>query len=239
MTCDEAKNLITIGVFGTPDPDDAAALEDHVRRCPSCARILRRSSAPGNGEAMNNPADLRMPDWEQSWDVIARRSLSTRKEIRIFGLPRPWAFAAAALAGVFILGFIAGRRFLKPARIPVMAQAIRTAEASPWQAYADSLEPIFVDFLNRDSAVQPPEMAALKKRIIRSMIEETRLLKGLAEQSGDAALGSVLDELETVLVSLSNLKPGDLASADLLDRTIRDRRMRFKLRELSGVKTTL
>jgi hypothetical protein len=48
-----------------------------------------------------------------------------------------------------------------------------------------------------------------------------------------------LDEMESILLSLSNLAPGDRESADLLDRTIRGRGIRSKLRELSGVKTVI
>lgn len=237
MTCDEARNLITISVFGAPDPAAAAALADHLGRCPMCARILERS-APRR-ISLDVPDDIRMPDWERSWDVIARRALDDRKKFQILGIPGTWAFAATALLIVFVLGYFAGRRLLQPAHIPVVAQTVRPEEASPLRAYADSVEPILIDFLNRGAEAQPAVMAELKKKIMRSMIEETRLLKSLAEQSRDVALGNILDELETALLSLSNLKPGDRESAELLDRTIRDRRMRYKLRELSGVTITL
>jgi hypothetical protein len=237
MNCDEAKNLITIGVFGDPDPGDGAALEDHLRRCPSCARAFEQSAAVRN--AADVPDDLRMPDWNRSWDVIARRSLDRREKLRVFGLPGSWVFAATALLAVFVLGFIAGRRFLKPRPEPLFAQAAVPAGAAPLQAYADSVEPVLTDFLNRGTTALPPEMADLRKRVLRSMLEETRLLKSLAEQSGDGALGTFLDELENVLVSLTNLKPDDRESADLLDRTIRGRGLRSKLREFSGVKITL
>jgi hypothetical protein len=237
MTCDEAKNMITISVFGKPDPTVAAALQDHLSRCPSCARIYKHSAA--RRSSFDVPDDLRMPDWDRSWDVIARRSIAGRQKFVIFGIPGKWAFAAAALLTVFILGFFAGRKFLRPVHAPVLAQAAIPEEASPLRAYADSVEPILIDFLNRGAVAQPPEMAELKKKIIRSMIEETRLLKSLAEQSQDVAVGNILDELETALVSLSNLKPGDRESAEILDRTIRDRRMRSKLRELSAVRIAL
>jgi len=237
MTCDEAKNMITIGVFGKPDPAEAAALAEHLRRCPSCARAFEQSAALRN--AGDVPEDVPMPDWNRSWDVIAQKSFEGRKTFRIFGLPGSWVFASAALLAVFVLGLIVGRRFLKPAPEPVFAQASLPTAAMPFQAYADSLEPILTDFLNRGATALPAETAELRKRILKSMLEETRLFKGLAEQAGDAELGNLLDELENVLISLSNLKPGDRNSADRLDRTIRDRGMRAKLRELSSVEISL
>jgi hypothetical protein len=258
MNCEEAKNLITIGVFGESDPVEAAALADHLGRCPACTRAFEQAAAFRSNAGV--PDDLKMPDWDRSWDVIARRSIDggrgsglrhrvyfrrqapshdARRGFRIFGLPGSLVFAATALLAVFVLGFVAGRRFLKPRPEPVFAQAALPSEATPLQAYADSLEPILTDFLNRGTTALPPEMADLRKRILRSMLGETRLLKSLAEQAGDGALGAFLDELENVLVSLSHLKSGDRESADLLDRTIRSRSLRSKLREFSGVKITL
>ena len=71
------------------------------------------------------------------------------------------------------------------------------------------------------------------------MLAETRLLQSLAETSRDISLKGFLEEMESILLSLANLKPGDRDSADLLDRTIRDRRIRSKLRELSGVNAVI
>ncbi len=237
MTCDEAKNLIAIGVFGEPDPADTAALKDHLKRCPSCARAAERSAACRR--SFDVPDDLRMPDWDRSWEIIARRSFRDRKIFRIFGLPGTWAIAAAALLAVFVLGVVVGRRVLRPLPEPILAGAVVPREASPLLGYADSLDPILTDFLNRGPAGFPPEMSDLRKTVFRSMLEETRRYKGLAEKLKDAELGNFLDELEVVLVSLSHLDPGDRASADLLDRTIRDHHMRSKLRELSGLNVLL
>jgi hypothetical protein len=237
MNCDEAKNVITIGVFGEPDPAETSALEEHLRHCPACARAWEQAAALRNPGGV--PEDLPKPDWNRSWDVIARRSLDTPKTLRIFGLPGSWVFASAALLAVFVLGFFVGRRYLKPGPEPAYARVSLPAEATPFQAYADSVEPILTDFLNRGKTDLPAKTVELRNRILRSMVEETRLFKGLAEQAGDAELGNLLDELENTLVSLSNLKPGDRASADRLDRTIRERGVRSKLRELSGVKISL
>jgi hypothetical protein len=71
------------------------------------------------------------------------------------------------------------------------------------------------------------------------MLAETRLLQGLAATSRDDSLKGFLDEMESILLSLSNLHPGDRASADLLDRTIRGRGIRSTLRELSSTKTAI
>ena len=181
-----------------------------------------------------------MPDWEKSWEIISRRALPNRRpRFRAFGRPWAWAYAAAAFLAVFILGYYAGRRILPPVPETALPSASFFEPDGFWPAFADSLEPVLTDFLNRGDAPLPSEIRELREKSIRTLIADTRLLKKQAGQSGDEEMWRFLDELENVLVSLSNLKPGDRESADLLDRMIRERQMRSKLRELSGVKITL
>jgi len=241
MNCEEARNLITIEVFGNPDPADRAALEEHLRRCPACARIFEKSAV--ERQPFDVPDDIPTPDWEKSWEVISSRALDRPRGFRLFGVSGKWTFAAASLLTVFILGFIVGRRFLQqPSDRPVLVAAGPTEPASPFKMYAESLEPVLIDFLNRGETEQPREIIELERKLIQSMLAETRLLQSLveqSEQSRDASLQGFLEEMESLLVSMANLKPGDRDSADLLGRTIRDRQIRFKLRELSGVKTKI
>ncbi len=235
MNCDEAKDLIAIAVFAKLRPDEAAALEDHLGRCPACAAVRARTPlrpAAADPEA----SEPRLPDWERSWDVIARRSIDGRRKPWLLRHPATWACAgAAALAAFFFVGLLTGRRAGRAFYVPVPAEAVEAGAASPRQAYADAVEPVLTDFLNRGAAASRPDLVELRRRILRAMREQTRLLKDLAGAAGDAAATELLDEMESVLISLSNLDPGDRASADHLDRAIRERRLRSRLRSFSGV----
>jgi hypothetical protein len=83
------------------------------------------------------------------------------------------------------------------------------------------------------------QFADLERKIIQSMLAETRLLQALASSSRDPELAAFLEEMETILLSLANLKPDDRDSADELGRVIRERRIRSKLRDLSSANQTL
>jgi len=238
MNCEEAKNLIAIGVFGDPDPADRTALEDHLRDCPACSRVFETMAE--SRLSFEVPKDLPAPDWEKSWEVISDRAFGRPRGFRVFGIPMTWAVAAASLAIIFVLGFLAGRRFISPpSKSPELSQARIPDADSPLQRYAESLEPVLIDFLNRGETERPREAFELESRILQNMLVETRLWRGLAERAGETSLKGFLDELESLLISLANLKPGDRDSADLLDRVIRERRIRSKLRELGGLKATI
>ncbi|MBN1940038.1 MAG: zf-HC2 domain-containing protein [Candidatus Aminicenantes bacterium] len=238
MTCDEAKNLITVGILEDLDETDSIALRDHLAECPSCARDWERSAELRISARIAD--EPRLPDWEKSWDIIARGAFPEKKPvIRTFGRRLVWAYAAAAFLTVFVLGWLAGRRNRQPVPETALMAAGASESATPLPAFADSLEPVLIDFLNRGKTPLPPEVRELREQSIRSLISETHLLKMKAEETGDDSLWGFLDELEHILVSMANLNPGDSESAGLLDRMIRERQMRSKLRELSGVKTTL
>ncbi|MFZ2052653.1 MAG: zf-HC2 domain-containing protein [Candidatus Aminicenantales bacterium] len=237
MNCEEAKDMMTVGVFGTLAREEKTFLDEHLRSCPYCARLFEKAKA--SWASFEVPDDCPHPDWEKSWDVIAARVLGRSKAWRLFGVPGRWAVAAASLLAVFALGYVAGRRFLKPPTGPAAFPLASAAEPSPLLGYAESLEPVLIDFLNRGESERPQEFADLEQKIIQSMLAETRLLQALAASSRNTELGAFLEEMETILLSLANLKPGDRDSADELGRTIRERRIRSKLRDFSSADLTL
>jgi anti-sigma factor RsiW len=236
MNCEEAKNMMTVGVFGTLSAGEKAILDDHLKNCPACARIFEKTKA--SRASFDAPDEIPMPDWEKSWDVIAARALSRPKTWRLFGIPGRWAVAAASLLVVFALGYFAGRRYLKPPVGPSASLLAAAAEASPLLRYAESLEPVLIDFLNRGETERRQEIADIERKIVQSMLAETRLLQALAASSRNTELGAFLEEMEAILLSLTNLKPGDRDSADELDRTIRERGIRTKLRDFSSADLT-
>jgi len=238
MNCDEAKNIMTVRFFGELNPDERAGLEDHLRACPECARISEFSKGPR--AAFGRPDGPPRPDWEKSWEVIAGRALDRPQAAGLFGLPGKWVPVAASLLAVFILGYFAGRRLFITPPGPALSPVEPAADTlSALGGYVDTAEAVMIDFLNRGEGKKSRQVVELERKIYRSMLAETRLLQSLAETSRDDSVMAFLDEMESILLSLSNLDPGDRESADLLDRTIRGRGIRSKLRQLSGVKTVI
>lgn len=236
MNCQDAKDMITVGVFGELAPDEKALLESHLRDCPSCARIFEGSKA--SRAMFEVPDRYPRPDWDRSWEIIAAGALGRTKTWRLFGLPGRWAVAAASLLVVFALGYVVGRRIHEPPMGPTGFALASAAEPSPLYRFAETLEPVLIDFLNRGKTERPREVADLERKIVRSMLTETRLLQALAASSRDPELAAFLEETETILLSLANLKPGDRESADELGREIRERRIRSKLRDLMSANLT-
>jgi len=235
MNCDEAKDFMTVGVFGRLSPEQRKRLLEHVRDCPECRLRFERMTALM--DRLSDSNDIPLPDPERSWAVIADRVLPGRSS-RAVSPMRRWAPAAAALLAVFVLGYFAGRRFLAPS--PSSSDQLHTpAEDRSFSTYADSLRPVLIDFLNRDGRESPENIQRLKSGIIRDMLNRTRLLRGIAARGEDPALQDLLMDLEFFLTALDNLRPEDRETARHLAGLIRDREIPLRLRELIVTRPTL
>ena len=180
------------------------------------------------------------PDWEKSWRIIKAHSCVGRKRVSAGTPPRKWLLAGAAAALVFLFGIYLGQRLVHRTRdvSEILMTGGHSEDRAPLRSYAETLELLLIDFENRDFASGNEELAALEQEVIMNMLVQTRLLQYiLSQREKDTALYTLLDDLELVLISMSNLRPEDTGGADQLTQFIRDRRLQFRLRQLAVAKS--
>jgi hypothetical protein len=238
MNCEECKNLITVSVYGKLTPQEKSQLEDHLRECSECDRIYEKSE--NLSSLFEDKEEIPLPDKEKSWDIISSKAVQRKSDKTIFFPYKKWAFAASALVVVFILGFLIGKRvfFPGPGETPPESIAFQGYE-SPIQRYTEGLEPILIDFMNRTDARKQQEMSDIEKLVIKDMLIQTKLLKNLVSQRDDPRLLHLLEDIEFILVGISNLRPEDQESAAQLTRLIRENEIKFKLKAFISSQTTI
>lgn len=235
MNCDESKNLMIKKTYGKVTEAEQSGLAAHLRECKVCAHIQQHMEPiePFLSESDKIP----LPDWERSWNFIAERSLP-KKRVRNFSWTFPkWVYAAVALVLVFGLGYLAGRRLLTSPK-----QALVTVSASgpqsPFLRYAEDLEPLLVGFLNKGDLAVPEEFSMLEKTLLTDMLQQTRVLKRLVYTQDRSHLQDMLDDLEFILIGISNLKSQDWVAAERLKSMIREKELKFKLKALAEPEMT-
>jgi hypothetical protein len=240
MNCSDFQNIIVIGIHGRLTPDQRKELDRHRSVCGECAALYDRLEPlmDVQAKALDESASAPCPDWEESWAAISEKTLPQKRPLfRFFTLLPRWVPATAAILLVFILGYFAGRGVLIDSTVsgPAMTALSSSDLSSPLilANYADNLKPILINFLNRGDVVPPEELRALEHEIIRDMLSRTRVLKDLASETGDTALGDLLFDLEFILTSMANLAPGDKDSAVHLKQMIREKEIALQLRELA------
>jgi hypothetical protein len=228
MNCKETKNLIVIGVYGRLTSAQRDELEEHISTCETCARLYEKS-APLMDLQPDGREITSLPDPENSWEVISSRTLGRSRLFSFTPVPK-WAVAVCSLLIVFALGYLAGRRILGRSPQVLFAAATDPYDVS-FVTYANNLKPVLVNFLNRDGVETPEKFRDLESRIIGDMLNQTRLLKGLAERGGDAGMLELLQDLEFILTAMSNVKPENRDVAVHLTRLIKEKQVPLRLQE--------
>jgi hypothetical protein len=235
MNCHQAKNAMVIAVYATLKEEEENALKEHISRCRKCAQ--RWEQTAHLRKKADKTASFPVPDSDQSWAVIAER-LSKSRRLPVRRPSWKWAPAAAVLLLVFAAGFFLGRRmfFVQPG---ALMQTPSDLSAASLESYADNLQPVLVDFLNRNGVQNPESMRQLERRIVSDLLDRTRLLKSLIPEGGSPLLKELFQDLEFILTAMDNLESGDSDTARHLVGLIREKEVSFRLHQLIRTQTTL
>ena len=172
--------------------------------------------------------EIPSPDLEKSWSVISEQTMARRRFPRIIPAQK-WILAVSSLLIVFVLGYFAGKEVLKIEQKGFPPESMTPLSLA---SYADRLKPVLVNFINQDKKETPDKIRRLEKEIIRDMLLQTRLLKELASHNGNTERTELLQDMEFILVSMSNLESEDREVARHLARMIQEKNISLRLKEL-------
>ena len=177
---------------------------------------------------------LSLPEWEKSWKLIEQKIFQKKQHIFQYSPRNKWILATAAVSLVFILGFFIGRQFLyTKSTLYKTANNIVDFTQTPIESYVESLELLLINFNNRSDQPLEQGLRQLEEELVSNMLMQTRLLKYfISQEEHNADILYLLDDLELLLMSMSNLKPEDKESADQLNVFIRESQLRLRLRQL-------
>jgi hypothetical protein len=155
-------------------------------------------------------------------------------------MPAPfrWAAAGAALAGLLIVAFLAGRSYppgRKPAEMAKKTDS-HAGERILLVAVGDYLERsqmVLVELANANPK-GTMDISSEQERAA-DLVSESRLYRQTAEHTGDAQVAGVLDDLDRVLLEIAH-GPSRLAPEDLehLRRRLEAEGILFKIRVLNS-----
>lgn len=231
MNCEDFKNMLITGIYGRLNPGDQEAMEDHVRHCQSCEAAYREAKTYLGAFESNDPVPL--PDWDKSWDVIAARALKPKRRFPLFPHYRRITLAAGAAILVFVIGLMAGRQLYGPDGRPDQLHNWAGYTYTSNQNYAENLELLLINFTNRGDKPADQEFSQAEQAIVRDILTQTRLLKQIALTRDDNFLLNLLDDIELILVGISNLDPSDKNSADQLNQFIQKKSLKLRLDQLA------
>lgn len=215
------------------DAKGRQAMAAHLKECAECRAELSRLEevfAALDAMPVPDPGD----DYgTRVWRQIAPRLPEKRaKWWEAFLVPQRLA-VAGAVAALVIAAFLAGRITDGPERAAADPSTVgeRVLVVAVGQHLGKS-EMVLVELSNAQPASgQKLINIAAEQRRAESLVEENRLYRQTAVQSGDKAIASTLDELERVLLDVAN-SPGEVTPAQFesIQKRIAERGILLKVR---------
>jgi hypothetical protein len=207
------------------EPTQREAIAEHLTSCTSCRTELDRIEAVLN--ALDNlPIPERGPEYGRAvWQKIAPQlPEKAGRGWRAWLEPRRWV-AIGAMAAMVIGAFVAGRWTKKPDAGTPAASVAQVRERVLVVAVGEHLgksEMVLMELANATPpapGIKQINISAEQRRA-EDLLDANRLYRETAAQDGDAALASVLDDLERVLMDVAH-SPQEVTPAQF--ETIRQR----------------
>jgi hypothetical protein len=222
------------------DAAENSAIAEHVKDCAKCKAELVKLQAvlsAVNDETL--PVPEREKYGEQVWaSVKPRLNEPTREGWMAWLRPQRLALAGGLLA-LIIVAFVAGRvtKHVDPPPPITAENQPQKNERLARGAVAEHLERsqmMLVELANADASSGELDISYEQERA-RDLLQANRLYKQSAKRAGDPAVRSVLDELERVLLEISN-SPSELSKQRLaeLQQQISDQGILFKVRVMGS-----
>jgi hypothetical protein len=147
---------------------------------------------------------------------------SKRAPLAAGGKLRRWMLYPAAAVLLIVIGIVIGRYLYLP---PVPGKIGVESNVSPVVAeHFESLRPLLIDCANYDvqETGSGEDFVLIDKKTLKKLAWQNLLLKRIAARGNDVVLTQVLEELELVLLELSNAEPGgsngDIAGKETIGR---------------------
>lgn len=223
MRCSKIRQNIVLDLYGELNETEKAEMEKHISGCQACAADYAYSKKVFEAIEDAGEEDIPEPQWNTSWANINTSIQDKPQRQKLLpGFPK-WAYAAAGVLAIFILGIFAGRLWF-----PSDRQTFQTAETfqDDFQhvltKHLDELKPVLLQAVNYREGENGNGSILVDKQTLRTLILQNILLKSLITEQNPTA-EQILEDVELVLRELANMEEGDSRTKSLVKELIEER----------------
>ena len=211
---------LVLHFYGETERGDTARVESHLASCADCqgarAALVRVMTLVDSAAPVEAAPGFERTAWAR---LEPQLDTKVRSGWRAFFWFPQWALAGG-VAALVVVAFVAGRFSGGNPSISAPTQAVvnggepgRVLEAEVGD-HLDRTQMMLVELVNAET--DQSDVLAVEQARASDLVAVNRLIRQSAEQSGDGAIVSVLEDLERVLLEIANA-PADASSNELTD----------------------
>lgn len=224
------------------DVEDRAEVEAHLAACPSCLQSYQTLS-----HMLEAVSEMPVPERGEGYgrEVYARILPRLEEEPARAAWWQGWfgwhrLAAAGALATLLLAAFLAGRFWPRTPETSPVANAAQIRERVLLVAVGDHLDRsqmILLELANAPEAAGKSGTVDIssEQRFARDLVQDNRLYRQTALDSGEKGVANVLEELERLLLDVAN-SPSQIPERDWenLRKRIEEKGILFKVRVIGS-----
>jgi hypothetical protein len=229
MKCRDAEKKIVLSFSNDLDPHEQRAIEAHVKNCQVCSRKYEEIERDVKWMACISGQTPKL-DWNTSWNVIRERlkGKMRARERRTLFIRR---LLPTAALGILLLGFLVGRFILFPPASGPILQSLQSGITNRLvQKHMEEAGMTLLEYMNRESMATNQQFLVVEKQKARFLLFQNRNLRALLEESNDAIIIPLLNDLEIVLYEAANLEAGNSESHEFIKTMIKEKEIFFRMR---------
>lgn len=202
-------------------------LNNHLTTCDHCREFLEENKKMFSEISDSVPAEFD-PAWDKYWTEINSEISNTRKEkFSLFPFnSKTLSFAMSII--ILVAGILIGRFFMSSPQgaTPIMKKSRNLLYVKD---YFEDVKPVILDYANYTIPMDNGNGGPVDKKVIRTMLDDTRLLKRHISPEKNPYLTTLLEELELILTEIKNATPGEKDSMRSLQELIREKDIPLKI----------
>jgi hypothetical protein len=217
-----SEDDLILHYYGETERGDEARIESHLASCAECQvareKLVRVMTLVDSAAPIEAPLGFERTAWARLEPQLPPSRSALRWTSSLFWFPQ-WALGGA-VAALVVAAFMAGRFSSGDATVTSRPHAI-VAESDPSRVleaevgdHLDRTQMMLVELVNAET--DHSDVLAGEQARAADLVAVNRLIRQSAEQSGDGAIVSVLEDLERVLLEIANA-PANASSNELTD----------------------
>jgi hypothetical protein len=223
MKCHRIRQNIVLDLYGELKTNEKDGLEKHIAECSACASDYAYSKKVFEALEEAEKEEIPEPQWDTSWAKINTSIQNKPQRQRAFLVFPKWAYAAAGVLCIFLLGIFAGRFWFPAAQETVQAaDTFQDDFQQTLKIHFEELKPVLLQMANYTAEENGEGTVMLDRKIIQSLIIQNILLKSLIVGQNPTA-EQILEDVELVLRELANMEEGDSRTKSMVKELIDER----------------